>query len=1511
MLSNTITNPHRKFEALSSTPAVHLTQNLPPEAEHADILLLGCGDARSILFTLHNAKPGVSFDITCNDVEPAVIARNILLFSFLIDGDASTDNQAIWDIYLNLSINTISEEYSRPRRSMQEWRNSPYGETVRFCDGRTLVQVRGVWRAYYSLCVANGTKIVSEKDLDNAFGISRKAREDLGEGTTLGAIQSAAPFGLEASNELTDLNKQYWSTGTIDPASKNQSLNPTFFLDANRVLQVHPATDPLPGFHLAPAYAVVPTSMTEHHPNQSDLHRVVQAAKTEFFEWIASFRASAKDFLVIRFFAGDALAFAHTLQHMVDDPIVTTANSYRNPWSFEKLIIDDRDYHTTSKRAPYSFDVIDTSNLLDNVGFLNIATACEPLMKKAFITTLYTQSIASNSMTPAERRKHTLGGDTATVSLLVGLASVESWFKTTATSDVDEGVAHGVMRAASVIRNVRSRIPSKRLDSLASPQPTLSVNPNDLAVLLTNIHYTMLRYENPITLARFCQEQGLDPYTNPCYNRLSFVLLLKHIKSRILTDWHLCFTQLLIGIQNHVGCRMSANFFQDLCAYLHMYGLYTTPMYRSDAGQFSELNPPAWLTRYGMLPEVVAITMHVPGAKLRYFAGLEPAALGTSCLCGQIENKTAKLVNLFSATQVAFGRVQVLSTEPGGLRVLTVKEGEQDWSGSTPLIVSFYMPSWLLLKYSAGTTVTLGLQVTEHAIQHHVGKLGAELEIHSRQLSDTNGVFISRFLPNMTSSPAVGAADALPKELNELALVRPQIEALSDRDHIRLATLELQLTSLEQLPPDLGQISAVTLPATMPNALWLSAGAQSPIFLEYPAPVSSARTRIEVNEQQLAVKATAPVLSALDIDFPLHATFPLAIDVNGPHDLASWHMPYINLDTLPTIALNDHTSKQWLMMHLSFMYSDQESVLRRHGQDLNPSLLAVSMRRLDVKASLFTMFGAVAGLRHSVRTRAAVFCLQTGSGRSRMLLFVRRMQIDLANRTVVLDAAAMLLSEALMQDLMTVISLLEGSHVLVNLEMSDEAFETWSNILPAFAERCRDWKHDMETCEYVKSRQAPPKAVSNGDHAPLCSCGWGHDMADEDAITHNENSTPQGSKGNAVPAEQVGNSHSICSANSFLLVTPCAPFFSNHFCCDTCCAGHALTTHISTTIPAALPKHRHTPKHNVMILHKPLLTSLSLLPTASTAPTTNNPQTKLTYLIAFGDELTDNGNGSSAHGIAGDPATIYGYGTWTNGPVAVSYLSSELSLPLTANYAFGGCCGGSKFGATLDNSYTPSDAGVPSLIEQIGNYSGAIADGRLDPSESLAFIWAGQNDLSGHTDAFWYDDPKNQEFADDLATHTISAVQKLFDLGMPRVMVVNLYPKHIAPVTAAYLCGGVDNECTRTWGRIISDANENLRSALTNAFGDRVIYYDVYSYMLDLAENAEGYGFTAPLTKFCDGQGDESWEACMITGTGADGNTEIVGWNEFFWMSFVQPTTRVHELVGRDMTRVVKEALGL
>nr|POE88426.1 hypothetical protein CFP56_11654 [Quercus suber] len=292
-------------------------------------------------------------------------------------------------------------------------------------------------------------------------------------------------------------------------------------------------------------------------------------------------------------------------------------------------------------------------------------------------------------------------------------------------------------------------------------------------------------------------------------------------------------------------------------------------------------------------------------------------------------------------------------------------------------------------------------------------------------------------------------------------------------------------------------------------------------------------------------------------------------------------------------------------------------------------------------------------------------------------------------------------------------------------------------------------------------------------------------------------------------------------------------------------------------------------------------------------------------LIAFGDELSDNGNGSYAHGITGSPANVYGFGTWTDGAVAVSYLADLLHVPLT-DYAFGGCCGAASGGATIDNTYTAASAQykgapVPSIHDQIyKNYTGKGTPSGI--TKSLQFLWPGLNDVSQHTDAFYAGDPNNALFAANMSTRILADAEYLIQKGAPYVFVANIYPKHLAPVTKKYLCS--DGGCVATWGQIISSANAAIKSKLAaSKFAKRIIYYDVYTFMINVMNNKNSYGLTESLADFCDGDGDVMWQKCI------SGSYTWQGAEKFYWMNFIQPTTHVYRLIAADMKSTIDKFL--
>ncbi|KAI0178446.1 hypothetical protein BJ166DRAFT_51283 [Pestalotiopsis sp. NC0098] len=142
MLSVSRTSPDEYLYPIGNTPAVSLTEDLPPH-DRADILLLGCGDIRHILFTAHFDRiSSRKLDITCNDNERHIIARNVLILTLIIDGPEKSIVDAIWSIQYHLILSckeyTIlknqAEKLHGLSQNWRDWERSKYGKQLRFCD---------------------------------------------------------------------------------------------------------------------------------------------------------------------------------------------------------------------------------------------------------------------------------------------------------------------------------------------------------------------------------------------------------------------------------------------------------------------------------------------------------------------------------------------------------------------------------------------------------------------------------------------------------------------------------------------------------------------------------------------------------------------------------------------------------------------------------------------------------------------------------------------------------------------------------------------------------------------------------------------------------------------------------------------------------------------------------------------------------------------------------------------------------------------------------------------------------------------------------------------------------------------------------------------------------------------------------------------------------------------------------------------------------------------------------
>ncbi|KAF7593201.1 hypothetical protein BBP40_011831 [Aspergillus hancockii] len=145
---------------------------------------------------------------------------------------------------------------------------------------------------------------------------------------------------------------------------------------------LHYGTDPLGSYHISTAY----TPLSSQSPLRVDktkareLGSSFHVALTEFRAYANALR-NAVGRLSIRFVNADALAFYQTLQYLREHG-EKTAGWYKHTQSCAPLVLDASDYVTqdSAGQAPLSFDIIDTSNLVDHLGCLNLLAAAGPLL---------------------------------------------------------------------------------------------------------------------------------------------------------------------------------------------------------------------------------------------------------------------------------------------------------------------------------------------------------------------------------------------------------------------------------------------------------------------------------------------------------------------------------------------------------------------------------------------------------------------------------------------------------------------------------------------------------------------------------------------------------------------------------------------------------------------------------------------------------------------------------------------------------------------------------------------------------------------------------------------------------------------------------------------------------------------------------------------------------------------------------------------------------------------------
>ena len=350
-----------------------------------------------------------------------------------------SQTELIWNVYYHLYLDEQSyhllQEQSQKLLVLSEtaksWREGKYGSFLRIISEDTLFRVHKMWQSYHTSSMTKAELKKYNSRLESSFQRAintKKAR--IGDGQVLSGFRSTAPLSLMSITDLCQLYREFWDHGTTDGRKDTRGPgrypNPMFAASSRDNSIVHYGTDPALGFHLATAYAALLASSPfwMGSSGSTGFRKNVNAAKVQFKAWSAAFRRSLPNKLHIRFHTGDALSFCQAVQYQRSRRDTSSPHLYCDAFHSRKLTLDPTEFRGEDA-APIKLNIIDTSNLLDHLGALNLFVAAIPLLEEDASATLYTETLVRREGTIKAMSEDLLCADFATVSILLGLHPVD------------------------------------------------------------------------------------------------------------------------------------------------------------------------------------------------------------------------------------------------------------------------------------------------------------------------------------------------------------------------------------------------------------------------------------------------------------------------------------------------------------------------------------------------------------------------------------------------------------------------------------------------------------------------------------------------------------------------------------------------------------------------------------------------------------------------------------------------------------------------------------------------------------------------------------------------------------------------------------------------------------------------------------------------------------------------------------------------------------------------------
>lgn len=1048
-----------------------------------------------------------------------LLARNIVLLT-LIEGLSVKSNpselnekmKAIWNIFYHFYIPgsdlSLLQDHARglwnASESITTWGSSPYNKFIHFLSETTLTRVRKYWLQYTGTNSSPSTQNSIEQRTRAAISETFQKKVGRSGVKILQGIRSAGAHFTNAIETMSSAFEGYWMSGVTggnkeDKISLGKNfkgcINPMFMISSapNSEFAVHYGSDPLLGFHLAEAF-------DSKKFGSSLVDCVVKTAKSQFRSWCHCFLKTASEGRVkIIFHCGDAISLCHKLQDQNASKVNLSKSPpiFIGPWTSAPLSLDGSNCGLNTM-----FDVIDTSNLADHVGVLNVLPAVVPLLSRKASSVFYVESLLQVSEDLSQSLRTMLCSDVSTMSLILGLSPTGHLLGVT-TDAVDPLRLSIPQQFPGRQRQDRFRTTWKvpelgdmRAFEERKRHPEINYrvafDAEQLGDYFFSIYLKMFAYENwGAAMSSMSLTSVRRQITLPLsgdlryYTRLSLVSLLRLAKSNIVTDWAKCMNRFLEMVQNDRTLPIGQNSLQELILNLHMYGvredesLKQSPLDLEIASTISTRSRSLLKVLFngrGPPPPVIHVALVVPRNRLRIFTAESPDLIGTPGLHLSINHPVTNAENSFFAINCFFGNLRPHLGDSG---LCKVEEDDLGWSGSADLIATCAVPAYtLLLGEADDVRVSLVVNTNPSTVQFTL-KLGLRNVVYECGIKDDKRLWLLRESPGVTES--YHGQPSLEKKVWPKALKNDQacFVELNQKFEVKSLMFHAEIPKDSDESKFLADGASVYVTQTSPCTMTLQVGTAKAQRLVYPFPLNGAAAKIRIARKSLWIEVHVPIAAAFSAGG--YDPFPIVIDESCSY---FWGMSRVNVQQQSIIEVSGDFD--WLEEHIGLTLSASERVFQDRGSP-NPPLNGL----LSLKESLHVLFESFVGRNGVNRYKPVKIFRLTLNDQCDTIIFSNAMCHDRNTNSILIDAYIVYMSSSSLPNMIPALRNVKKEDLL-SIKLTKEESVLWKQLMPGLVERCRhSWTHSP-SCEYRVSNLIP-LSTAYGE-SPLCSCGQGKEL---------------------------------------------------------------------------------------------------------------------------------------------------------------------------------------------------------------------------------------------------------------------------------------------------------------------------------------------------------------------------------------------------------------------------------